>query len=577
MKTWIRWKGILAFVVIMALVFGFFKFYAGTLVKKSIEYGGTKAVGARVDLGAVDLSLFPLGITLKGLQVTDPDEPMTNMVEVGTTRFSIEPGSLLLRKVIIDTMAVDDMRFKTARKYSGEIPKSKETKKDEKKAEGSKLFSMPSLEFSDVKSVLAKEPLGVVEEGDKLKKDMEKARIDFESRFMGLPDKETFEAHNDRLKELKSGKIKLGNILSKAEDLKNLKKDVEKDVEKIKAMKKDLAQAVDDYQVRIRQLPQMAAADVKRLKDKYALSPQGMGNVSALFFGPKSSVWVEKGLSWYLKLKPYLKKNDSGSDKEKEQEVPQHDRGKGVYVAFKEKNPSPGFLIKHADLSLVLDAGRMEGALDQVTNEQSLTGLPMTLSLASTEMKTMKGIKIVGVLDRVKKNEDKDALMLSVKDMNIDGLALASGSPMGVRMDKALADFDMNIKINGKKLEGTLAAALDPMTLNSLNPEKNDRLSRALSKALADVKAMKIGASLSGTVDDYKVNLESDLDKIVKNAVQGIVKDLSDEFAKELQVAVQEKIQGQIKDLTGKLDLYSNLGTDVEKRLDVGKETLKGL
>lgn len=580
MKKWIRWKGILAFVVIMVLCGVFFKFYAGILVEKTIEFAGSKAVGARVDLADVDLSLFPLGITLKGLQVTDPDEPMTNLFEVATTRFSVEPGALLLRKVIIDEMAIDDLRLKTARQQSGELPKKEKKKSEEKKESKSgtdKAWDMPSFEIADVKSVLAKEPLASVAEADALKKDIEKIRTDFETRFMALPDKETFEGYEDRLKKIKSGKVSLGNILGKADELKQLKKDVDKDLDTIKTMKKDLKRTVTDYQARIKQLPQMALADVKRLKDKYALSPQGMGNVSALFFGQKSSAWVEKGLSWYLKLKPYLKKSEENKEVEKETPESKPERGKGVYVTFKENQPLPGFLVKHADLSLNLDSGKMTGVLKQVTNEQPLTGQPMTIGFTGSEMKSMAGLTLSGVMDRVNKDVDKDQVTLSIKGLNINDMALASGSAMGVRMEKSLANMDLNLKITGNNLEGTLETALGPMTLSPMNPDKNDRLNQAMAKALADVKSLAVHATISGTLDHYKVDLNSDLDRIIKKAVEGIIKDLSEEFSKELTLAIQDKAQGQVKNLTDQLDLFSHLDNDLEKRLDIGKGALKGL
>ena len=72
MAKWIRWWGLGAFVVVAAILVGVWVFLVDGWVKILIEDGGTDAVGAKVELDAADLSLFPAGLTLTRLQVTDP-------------------------------------------------------------------------------------------------------------------------------------------------------------------------------------------------------------------------------------------------------------------------------------------------------------------------------------------------------------------------------------------------------------------------------------------------------------------------------------------------------------------------
>ncbi|GAB6097998.1 hypothetical protein JCM14469_42520 [Desulfatiferula olefinivorans] len=577
MKTWVRWKGLAAFAGVLVLLVVFFKFYAGIVVEKTIEFAGTRAVGARVDLADADLSLFPLGITLTGLEVTDPDAPMTNLFEVATARFALDPGALLLRKTIVDTMSVNGVRVKTDRRVSGEIiKKDRTTPKPASPSPEKKAWSMPALSMPDVKTVLERETLNSVAEARAIKKDLEKSRADFEGKLMGLPDKESFEAYEDRLKALKSGKVKLSNVLSRAEDLKKLKKDVDADLAKIKAVRKELNTQAASYRARIEALPGLAQADVKRIKETYAPNPKGMGNVTAMFFGPTLAAWVEKGLTWYNKLKPYLRKNESPeAEAAPDNETVQ--RGKGVDVAFREKEPQPGFLVRHGDLSLSLAAGEMTGIVQQVTAEQHLTGQPVTLELGGTNLTNLSEARIVGVIDRVRPDEDRDRLMVSLKGLGLDGRDLAADSAMAVRLDKGLADFNLVLDITDGSLNGLCKVTLTDLSLVTKNADPSDRLSRVFSKTLADVRTVELNCALSGTVDAYKADLGSNLDDLLKDAVRGIVKDLSDEFTNELTAAIEERSAVGAQGLAGELDLFSSLDQDLEKRLDVGREVLKGI
>ena len=127
-----------------------------SLVERGIETIGTKLVGATVELGAADVSFFPLGIELKRLEVTNPDEPMRNAVEAARIAFGMEALQLLRRKVIIDEMTVDGVRFNTERKTSGAIVKQAEQKKPETAASS---FSLPALDLPSARDILAKEDL----------------------------------------------------------------------------------------------------------------------------------------------------------------------------------------------------------------------------------------------------------------------------------------------------------------------------------------------------------------------------------------------------------------------------------
>jgi uncharacterized protein (TIGR03545 family) len=285
---------------------------------------------------------------------------------------------------------------------------------------------------------------------------------------------------------------------------------------------------------------------------------------------------VEKVLTWYKKVAPYLRKGDSEkTEKAVAEETPV--RGKGVDVPFREKEPLPGFLVRHGDLSLSLDAGEMTGIVQQVTNEQHLTGQPITMELGGTNLKKLSEARLVGVVDRVRPNEDRDRLMVSLKGFTIDGMDLAPDSAAGVRLDKGLADLNLVLDIKNGALEGLCTVTMDALTLTPKNTDATDRLSRILTKTLADVKSVQLTCGLSGTMDNYALDVSSNLDDMLKEAVQGIVKDLSDEFTRELTAVVQERSQAGAKGLAGDLDLFSGLDQDLEKRLDVGSSVLKGI
>ena len=102
MKKWIRWQGLVGFVSVILIIAIFWFFLLDMLVRRGIEAAGTRLAGAKVELAQADVSLFPLGMTLAGLRVTDKEAPMTNAVEVSRISFTVDGLNILRRKVIIE-------------------------------------------------------------------------------------------------------------------------------------------------------------------------------------------------------------------------------------------------------------------------------------------------------------------------------------------------------------------------------------------------------------------------------------------------------------------------------------------
>jgi hypothetical protein len=124
MKKWIRWKGLIFFFCFAVLFSLIWFVFAPIFVERMIEKYGTDIVGAKVELDDADLTLSPLGFVLKHLQITNPDEPMTNAVEIADIGFSLDGLNLLRRKVIIDEMNLDQAQINTPREKSGAIRKN---------------------------------------------------------------------------------------------------------------------------------------------------------------------------------------------------------------------------------------------------------------------------------------------------------------------------------------------------------------------------------------------------------------------------------------------------------------------
>jgi len=232
MVRFIRWKGLIAFLIVTVIFSSFWFLFVDSIVKSSIEKYGTQAVGAKVDVAKADLSLFPAGLELVGLQITNPEDPMKNAAEISRIKMAIDSVQLLRRKIIVNFMSLEGVRFDTPRKKSGALKKStaKSGTQKQPSAPGSESFSLPTFEIPSAKDILEKEALTSLTLIGSFQNDLQSEKKKWEKLLTELPDKKKFEEYKDRIKKIKSStKGKLGGLLSSAGEAASIQKEIKTD------------------------------------------------------------------------------------------------------------------------------------------------------------------------------------------------------------------------------------------------------------------------------------------------------------------------------------------------------------
>ncbi len=573
---WIRWQGVVAFVVLVALVVAVWWWLVDGWVKRAIEQAGTAAVGAKVELAAADLTLSPLGLTLTRLQVTNPDEPMTNAVEIARITGTLDPLQIFRRKVIVDEMTVDGLRFNTPRSASGAIaPRPPKERAAGGEGEG---FSLPSVQMNDPKDILAKEldQLQSLKLAEQLKADVQAEKEQWQQRIAGLPDKATFNAYKARLEKLKSaGKGGLGGILGGVEEVTKIQGELKQDLARITSVKDDLQASVASLKKRAQDIAAVPQADVKRLMDKYAVSGQGLANVTRLLFKGPLADYVQTALAWHQRLQPYL---SSGSEAPAGEpapvEVVKPLRAKGVDVHFPERAPLPEWLIRKARVSVEIPAGTVSGDVKNITAEQHVLGAPTTFAFAGDKLKGIEALRLDGAIDRVRRADPKDTATLKLTAYQLDALKIG-GEKAPIALTRGLADVTVKAALAGPTLQATVDSAVRGVQLQAGKELAPGPVGEAIAGALADVKAFRMKASVAGTQDQYDLQVDSDLDDVLKEAVGKQAKAQVAKLEGQLRTAIDAKVAAKLNEVKGNLGGFDGLLQDLAGRANLGQDVLK--
>jgi uncharacterized protein (TIGR03545 family) len=379
--------------------------------------------------------------------------------------------------------------------------------------------------------------------------------------------------YRERIENVQSGKKgRLVGVLDDAKEVLAVQKDIRADLDRIKTAKKELENNLASFRKRVNEAAKAPQADVNRLKEKYTLSPDGLTNMSRLVFGGTISRWADTTLDWYERLRPVLER---AKERKKGVEVVKPIRGKGADVRFKEHEPLPDFLVRIARVSVEIPAGFFKGQIKNITPDQDVLGIPLTYNFSGENLKGLQSVKLNGTLNHVNPSSSKDTANLDVSGYQVADLSLSDSPQFPIALKKASADFKADTVLSGQAIKADLLAGLKSVQISTGVKKDANTLAKALASSLSDVKRFNIRVDISGTLKDYNMQLSSDLDRVLKDAVGKQVKAQAARLEEELKARISEKVNGPLGDLKADLGGLDAMGSELTSRLNLGHDLLK--
>jgi len=562
MNKWLGLKGLAVGLGVIVLIAIIALFMIDGIIEKNVEEHGTQAVGARVELAGADLTLFPLGVTLTGLEVTNPDSPMKNAVKVATIKFALDVMPLLDNKVIIDDMTMNRVQFNTPRQTSGAVPgltPTAEDKAKEKAASGCGDVAMPALELSDVSSILSSEKLNSLDAVKAVKADIAAQQAAWKKKLGGLPDQKKLESYKARFEKLTGGSGQLGGFLTAAGDIQNIQRDIQRDLDALKNAQNNLNGEIAALNRKIDRLAANPMADVNRLANKYALSPKSLGNMSRVLLGDQMCQWVQKALGWYDRYK----KPGTGT------QAPETKSETAADMPF--------VLVRKAEASVVLKTGTIKGVFKDITTMPQQLGRPTTFELAGQKLDGLDMIKILGSLDHSNPSQSINTLKGVVQGYLLENFKLPADTGVPIVIKKAMADLKIDSSLKGEDLAALITAALKQTSLSVDTSAQESPLVKALGRALEDLSTLTANADVNGTLENYVVTVKSDVDRILKSAMGKVVHQQTAALKKQLRTQISAQLQGPAGEAKGALGGFGDIQGELEKRLNIGGNVLGDL
>ena len=107
--------------IVIVLICAIYFIAVDLVIKRVLEREATNAIGARVDIADVSFHLLPTSLSLRGVQITNRERPMSNLLTADVVALPLQLGELLEHKLLIDRMQIHGLRFAQPRTDNGAI------------------------------------------------------------------------------------------------------------------------------------------------------------------------------------------------------------------------------------------------------------------------------------------------------------------------------------------------------------------------------------------------------------------------------------------------------------------------
>lgn len=564
----IRFEAIVPVILLCLITFLYFSLYFDHHMKKLIEYVGTQGNGAEVNVGSVRTSFLRGSFDLDKLEVTNPERPTHNSLEIGNVHFQYLWDALLRMKFVVEDASINDIRIMHPRSRPGHVlpPKPASPSKMEEiqhqvisqvrnKYKGNMLGDLVSLiDGGDYKDQLLelRETLKSEARVQQMISDVNAKKELWDAKIKSLSDTSKLTEIQTTITQVRGEK----NFLNQAKaipKLTDLLRDLQKQYKDLEKSSKELQNEVKTVSNYPQELQEVVKEDMAALKNRFSVPQIDLKDMAMHLFAGDLALYIAKARKYQALAEQYL------PEKKKEEDVVvPRKRSEGKNYQFPVTTGYPLFWLKRAAISSRGTAesysGQVSGELTNVTTSPKQIGKPIVLDLRGD----FPGVKVMGVKALITadftQDEGQQSALLEVASFKVPEKLFVNSDKLKFGFMDADGSTTFSAKLRGKTIDVSWTSALNRPKF--LVETSNKIAKEMLTNIVNGIPTITIDGQATGPFSSLSMSINSNLGT-----------ELSEGFKRELGAKVaqaQTKIQSLIDDKINrpKEQLMSALGAN---------------
>lgn len=578
--------GLLPLVLIVLTVY----IFLDSWVESGLETAGEEMTGAKVEIDNLHVSFVPLGIKWSRLQAADPRDPWKNIIETGNVSLSLDPAQLLRGKYIVNEMIVSDIVPGTKRTTDGSLPKEENEKAASENAGNSFGKSVEDVFNRTIRSTpvfdIAKLSSGQLNIDSLVKSFDFKTLKNIDSLRNQISS--SVELWNTTLQEIETTKNKVETLalevkainpaeLNNVERITSAIATVERTVKTyneitgaVSTKAETIKNGVNKFTASVDSIDNFAESDFRKLKAYAKLPNFSADGIGELLVGNEMYKRAMGYLYWVDFARTNIKKYSPEPDYQKPP------RFEGQDIKFPEERGYPKLWIK----KILVSGGTAkkteqnflyaEGNVNNVTDNQKLTGLPLTVKLEGNQS-NIRRINLSAFIDR-RKDIPFDEYDASLTGVPVGSFSIGRSDFLPANISDGRMSASVSIKVPGSSFDSRIDFNLAGIKMNYAADPKNE-IEKIVRRVLDGIKGLNVSLSLWNTSGNMDVAISTDLDEQISARVMQV---LGEELTK-----IQNNLRAKFDDFVTKKqkefeNFYAEKKSDIENRLNINLASLNG-
>ena len=536
-------------------------------VESGAEYAGERIAEAKVEIDGLHVSLFPLGIELRRLQVANRRDPWKNIFETGLVKFAMDFGQLLRGKIIVETMEINDLILGTQRTTDGSLPPppppSSEPPgaltglaQDVETSVGSRLKEAPVFDVSrlrqqlNIDSLLNIRNLRTVQYLDSIKQLTASVKTQWNQGLSDIQQAKLQVADVEkRLKAIKPNELKtIESIASAAATVNDATTTIRSVNQTFNARRAALTTDIQMLSSSLGSVNAVVQQDYEMLRGLARIPSISLSGMASLLVGKKMYDEVFEYVSWIEFLREKIPMVRSKPD------IETPPRMRGQDIRFPVERGYPKYWIKKILLSVGTDSTQIseyyyvKGTLRNITNNQRLTGQPLTAELIATKG-VSQTVRLGAVFDRTQ-DVPRDEYHASASGFAVRGIRLGRADFLPSTITEASVALSVAVQVPGRDFNGTAEIDFRNIAI-AFDRESHTLVERLAHDVLSSIQKFSTTLRLWMSNGRLDIALHTDLDDRLLAETKKVVGAEIARLQNELRAKLEERVAAKRAELEG--------------------------
>lgn len=565
----VRFEAIIPIFVLSALTFLYFSYYFDLHMKKVFEYVGTQVNGAEVNIDSVQTSFIMGSFDLNRLQVTNPESPSLNALEIENIHFKYLWDALLRMKFVVEDASITNVQLSKPRVKPGNVlppkpasPSQLEKIQDQvlgqiKNKYGGNMLGdiMDLLEGSNYQEKV-REVQGTLKSEERVKSMLTEVSIQkgqWNKKIKEISDTKKVKEIELTLNKVKSEK----NFLKQAEGinkLSNLLKDVEKQYSEIKKSSKLIESEIKNISQYPDELQSIVNEDIASLKSRFSIPKIDFKDMAMNLFAGQFAGYIVKARKYQAVADQYI------PEKKKEENivVPRR-RSEGKNYHFPITAGYPFFWLKRAAISSTGTtesySGNVSGEITNITTSPKQIAKPIILEMKGD----FPSSKIFGTTLRFTADFTKEIAkhtgILKVSSFEAPEKMFVDDNKLKFGLTSAAGSTTVKATIQEQNISMEWISSLTKPKF--IVETKNKMAKEIISNVVNDISKINIDGTANGTYTNLDMNITSNLGTELGQGFEREIGAKVTEAQNKIQAMINEKINKPKQELMAALSSNS--------------------